>query len=156
MLRSTKNVAVATTTANGTAVNSSRAIAVQSVYTAEQGTRLSHHLSKPSPGFVIARPVTVSALLLLAFCPTPAHAVVLASVQATARRCLQGSDPAACERALDEAEVLQRRASARSAYPCQTLLLGLQADLIMEQLGQGRGEQALTDLGAAVRGCAGL
>ena len=105
---------------------------------------------------MIARPVTVSALLLLAFFPTPAHAVVLASVQVTARRCLQGSDPAACERALDEAEVLQRRASARSAYPCQTLLLGLQADLIMEQLGKGRGEQALTDLGAAVRGCGGL
>ena len=38
-------------------------------------------------------------------------------------------------------------AAARSAYPCQALLLGLQADLIMQQLGQGRGEQALTDLG---------
>ena len=46
-------------------------------------------------------------------------------------------------------------AAARSAYPCQALLLGLQADLIMQQLGQGRGEQALTDLGRIVRGCAG-
>ena len=117
---------------------------------------MGHHLSKPSPGFVIARPVTVAALLLLAFSPAAAQAVVLASVQVTARRCLEGSDPAACERALDGAEVLQERAAAQSAYPCQTLLLGLQADLIMQQLGQGRGEQALTDLGAAVRGCAGL
>ena len=105
---------------------------------------------------MIARPVTVAALLLLTYSPAPAQAVVLASVQVTARRCLEGSDPAACERALDEAEVLQERAAARSAYPCQTLLLGLQADLIMQQLGQGRGEQALADLGAAVRGCAGL
>ena len=105
---------------------------------------------------MIARPVTVAALLLLASSPAPAQAVVLASVEVTARRCLQDRDPAACERALDEAEVLQERAAARSAYPCQTLLLGLQADLIMQQLGHGRGEQALADLGAAVRGCAGL
>ena len=72
------------------------------------------------------------------------------------RRCLKGSDPAACERALDEAEVLKRRTAARSANPCHALLLGLQADLIMQQLGQGRGEQALTDLGRAFRGCAEL
>ena len=37
LLRKTKKVAVATTTSSGTAVNSSRAIADQSVYTAEQG-----------------------------------------------------------------------------------------------------------------------
>ena len=55
-----------------------------------------------------------------------------------------------------EAEVLQRRASARNAFPCQTLLLGVQADLVLQQLGQGRGAQAIDDLNAAVRGCAGL
>ena len=80
----------------------------------------------------------------------------LAAFQARAQRCLEHSHLQLCEQALIEAEALQRQASARSAYPCQTLLLGLQADLIMQQLGQGRGEQALTDLGAAVRGCAGL
>ncbi len=37
LLRKTKKVAVATTTSRGTAVNSSRAIADQSVYTAERG-----------------------------------------------------------------------------------------------------------------------
>ena len=37
LLRRTKKVAVATTTSRGTAVNSSRAIADQSVYTAERG-----------------------------------------------------------------------------------------------------------------------
>ena len=84
------------------------------------------------------------------------RATPLAAFQARAQRCFEASHHQVCEQALLEAEALQRRASARSAYPCQTLLLGLQADLIMEQLGQGRGEQALTDLGAAVRGCAGL
>ncbi|MFL2498149.1 MAG: hypothetical protein ACJ0GQ_10055 [Parasynechococcus sp.] len=57
---------------------------------------------------------------------------------------------------MDRAEQLQRRAADLEAYPCQTLLLALQADVILQQLGQGRGEQALADLDAAVRGCAGL
>jgi hypothetical protein len=57
---------------------------------------------------------------------------------------------------LIEAEALQRQASARSAYPCQTLLLGVQADLVMQQLEAGRGVQAVTDLQAAILGCAGL
>ena len=52
--------------------------------------------------------------------------------------------------------MLQRQASARSAYPCQTLLLGVQADLVMQQLEAGRGVQAMADLEAAIRGCAGL
>jgi hypothetical protein len=51
---------------------------------------------------------------------------------------------------------LQRRAADLEAYPCQTLLLALQADVILQQLGQGRGERALADLSAAGRGCAGL
>jgi hypothetical protein len=54
------------------------------------------------------------------------------------------------------AETLQRRAASREAFPCQTLLLGLQADLIMQRLDQGRGDEALDDLGQAVRGCHGL
>ena len=77
-------------------------------------------------------------------------------MQAEARLCLQGRQPAACERALDRAEQLQRRAADLEAYPCQTLLLALQADVILQQLGQGRGERAVADLDAAVRGCSGL
>jgi len=42
-----KNAAVATTTANGAAVNSSRITAVQSVYIA-QTQNLGHHLSRSS------------------------------------------------------------------------------------------------------------
>ena len=76
--------------------------------------------------------------------------------QARARRCFEGRQPQFCEQALIEAEALQRQASARSAYPCQTLLLGVQADLVMQQLQAGRGADALADLQAATRGCAGL
>ena len=80
----------------------------------------------------------------------------LAAFQARARRCLEQGHLQLCEQALIEAEALQRQASARSAYPCQTLLLGVQADLVMQQLQAGRGAQAVANLQAATRGCAGL
>ncbi|WP_286188646.1 hypothetical protein [Synechococcus sp. A15-24] len=104
----------------------------------------------------MARPVTVVASLLVLSCAGEVKAAGLAAVQADARLCLQGRQPAACERALDHTEQLQRRAADLEAYPCQTLLLALQADVILQQLGQGRGERALADLSAAGRGCAGL
>ena len=80
----------------------------------------------------------------------------LAAFQARAHRCFEASHPKLCEQALIEAEALQRQASARSAYPCQTLLLGVQADLVMQQLQAGRGVEAIADLQAATRGCAGF
>ena len=80
----------------------------------------------------------------------------LAAFQARAKRCLEQGHTQLCEQALIEAEALQRQASARSAYPCQSLLLGVQADLVMQQLQAGRGAQAIADLQAATRGCAGL
>ena len=79
----------------------------------------------------------------------------LAAFLARARHCLEGRQQL-CEQALIEAEALQRQALARSAYPCQTLLLGVQADLVMQQLRAGRGAEAIADLQAATRGCAGL
>ena len=104
----------------------------------------------------MARPVTVMALVLTLSTTEGAQAAGLAAVQGDARLCLQAGSSSACERALDRAEQLQRRAVDLEAYPCQTLLLALQADVILQQLGKGRGEQALADLDAAVRGCAGL
>ena len=85
-----------------------------------------------------------------------AQAMSLAAFEVRAQRCLEASQRQICEQALIEAEALQQRASARSAYPCQTLLLGVQADLVMQQLKAGRGAQAVADLHAATRGCAGL
>ncbi|BEV36668.1 hypothetical protein CREGCYN_14800 [Synechococcus sp. M16CYN] len=58
-----------------------------------------------------------------------------------------------CQRALGEAEILQKRAYKRNAFSCQTLLLGVQADLILQQLGSGRGTQAIADLKAVSRDC---
>ena len=85
-----------------------------------------------------------------------ARASPLAAFQARAKRCFEVNQPQICEQALIEAEALQQQASARSAYPCQTLLLGVQADLVMQQLQAGRGAQAIADLQAATRGCTGL
>ncbi len=80
----------------------------------------------------------------------------LAAFQARAQRCLEHGHFQLCEQALIEADELQRQASARSAYPCQTQLLGVQADLVMQQLEAGRGAEAITNLQRAIRGCAGL
>ena len=106
---------------------------------------------------VIGRPVTVMAFLLWAGSgAAPVHAATLAGLQTHAMACLQAIRLSSCQTALIQAEALARRASARSAYPCQTLLLGLQADVIMQQLGDGRGSKAVEAVGATARGCAGL
>ena len=86
----------------------------------------------------------------------PARSVDLRSLESIAGQCLRSFVLPDCRRALVMAETLQRSASSREAYPCQTLLLGLQADLIMQQLGEGRGASALDDLRATIGGCAGL
>mgnify|MGYP004110315545 FL=1 len=105
---------------------------------------------------MIARPVTVAGLVLLLADVAGAQPISLSVVLSGAHRCLQRFDEQACEQTLDQAELLQQRAAAREAYPCQTLLLGLQADLILQQLGSGRSDRAVDDLGSIQRGCAGL
>jgi len=54
------------------------------------------------------------------------------------------------------AESLQRRAAAADRNSCQSLALGLQADVVMVQLKAGRGEPALEGLGELQRECRGL
>ena len=104
-----------------------------------------------------SRPVTVLiALLLFAGSARPANAASWAGLQPNAMRCLQQGQLSACQAAILQAEALAQRATARNAYPCQTLLLGLQADFIMQQLGDGRGDKALAAVAATGRGCAGL
>ena len=102
-------------------------------------------------------PVTVLIALLLAGAwARPAQASSWSGLQANALRCLQGGQDSACQTAILQAESLARRATARNAFPCQTLLLGLQADFIMQQLGDGRGAQAIDAVASTGRGCAGL
>ena len=105
---------------------------------------------------MIARPVTVAGLVLLLADVAGAQPLSLQGVLAGAHHCLKRADSQACERTLDQAEVLQQRAAARKAYPCQTLLLGLQADLMLQHLGHGRGSAAVADLKDIAKGCAGL
>lgn len=61
-----------------------------------------------------------------------------------------------CQEALNRAEQLQRSASARDRYPCQTMLLGLQSDLVMVQLRAGRGKDAVNFLTAVNVHCQGF
>ena len=92
---------------------------------------------------------------MLALSP-PARSGDLRSLESISAQCLRAFVLPDCRRALVMAETLQRSASSREAFPCQTLLLGLQADLIMQQLGEGRGASALNDLQATISGCTGL
>ena len=105
-------------------------------------------------GLISARVVMI--LAAMAFGASEVNAQGLDRFNSGALRCLHSGHREVCQRALDDAEVLQRLASSRQAYPCQTLLLGVQADLILQQLGDGRGDRAISDLQAARRGCPGL
>ena len=102
-------------------------------------------------------PVTVLIVLLFSSSwAAPAQASSWSGLRSNAMRCLQAGQNAACQTAILQAESLAQRATARNAFPCQTLLLGLQADLIMQQLGDGRGEKAIAAVATTGRGCAGL
>ena len=98
----------------------------------------------------------VSVLITLVFYASDVNAQGFEGLESDSIQCLQTGNRSICQRALDKAEVLQRLASTRQAYPCQTMLLGVQADLILQQLGDGRGDLAISDLEAARRGCPGL
>ena len=88
--------------------------------------------------------------------PVLAQLMPLKQVLLLAQRCFEGGSPSSCQIVLDRAEDLHRRAAELEAYPCQTVLLGLQADVVMQQLGQGRADRAQADLQVIARACAGL
>ena len=85
-----------------------------------------------------------------------ARAGSLAGLVPSARACFASEQPQDCNRALLQAEDLQRKASDLDRYPCQSLLLGLQAEVVMVQLGAGRGAEANETLMTVQRGCHGL
>ena len=99
-------------------------------------------------------------LVLCGFLPLlgmiPVRAAQLPGLTPLALACFQSGQLNACQAALLRAEALQRRAGAQSNYPCQTLLLGLQADVIMSQLRAGRGDDALIMLEEVSNSCRGL
>ena len=85
-----------------------------------------------------------------------ASAASLRSVNPVALDCFRFERIASCQQALRRAEQLQRSASARDRYPCQTMLLGLQSDLVMVQLREGRGKDAVNFLTAVNIQCQGF
>ena len=85
-----------------------------------------------------------------------ASAASLRSVNPVALDCFRFERIDSCQEALNRAEQLQRSASARDRYPCQTMLLGLQSDLVMVQLRAGRGKDAVNFLTAVNVQCQGF
>ena len=94
--------------------------------------------------------------LLLGSVERPLHAASLNGVRPLLVECFRSAHAASCDRALLRTEAMQRRAADRELYPCQTLLLGLQAEMVMAQLAEQRGAKALETMREAERLCAGL
>lgn len=80
----------------------------------------------------------------------------LARLEPWLRDCFATQSLQACEQALLQAEALQQRAADQDRYPCQTMVLGLQADVVMVQLRQGRGVQAPAAMAPVRQRCTGL
>ena len=87
---------------------------------------------------------------------SPALASALDGIRPELIACFTTEDASQCARALDLTEQLQRRAASRERFPCQSLLLGLQAEVVMVQLSEGRGDRALRTLQDTDRLCWGL
>ena len=94
--------------------------------------------------------------LVIGSVEAPVHAASLEGVRPVLMACFQSANAASCDRALVLTEALQRRAADRQFYPCQTLLLGLQAEVVMVQLAEQRGQKAFETLRESERLCARL
>ena len=108
---------------------------------------------------VSSQEIAISGVILLAVGSAfmgSASAASLRSVNPVALDCFRFERIASCQQALIRAEQLQRSASARDRYPCQTMLLGLQSDLVMVQLRAGRGKDAVNFLTAVNAQCQGF
>jgi len=100
--------------------------------------------------------VGVGASLWMAGLGAVARADALAALEPWVRDCFTTQRPRACEQALLRAEALQQRAAEQDRYPCQSMVLGLQADVVMVQFRQGRGARAFETLAAVRQRCSGL
>ena len=93
---------------------------------------------------------------VLVLIPPSARAAHLPGLNPQALECFRSGGITPCQRALLQAEALQRSAAAQSNYSCQTMVLGLEADVIMSQLHAGRGEEAIAMLEEVNQRCRGL
>jgi len=94
--------------------------------------------------------------LVIGSVAAPVHAASLDGVRPLLVACFKSADAPSCDRALMLTEAMQRRAADRQLYPCQTLLLGVQAEVVMVQLGEQRGQKVFETLRDSERLCAGL
>ena len=94
--------------------------------------------------------------LVIGSVEAPVRAASLEGVRPILMACFQSANATSCDRALVLTEALQRRAADRQFYPCQTLLLGLQAEVVMVQLAEQRGQKAFETLRDSERLCARL
>ncbi|KZR85495.1 hypothetical protein MITS9509_02679 [Synechococcus sp. MIT S9509] len=99
-------------------------------------------------------PATVS--LVIGSVEAPVHATSLAGVRPLLLACFRSFNENSCDRALVITEALQQRAGESELYPCQTLLLGLQAEVVMVQLAEQRDQKAIETLRESERLCSGL
>ena len=84
------------------------------------------------------------------------HAASLDGVRPVLLACFRSANAASCDRALVLTEAMQRLAADRERYSCQTMLLGLQAEVLMIQLAEQRGQKVFETLRDSERLCAGL
>ncbi len=70
--------------------------------------------------------------------------------------CLRTANSQKCTRAIIELEIIQRKASAKGWYSCQSNALGLGSDLIMTQLNVNRESSTLHMLKKVEELCFGL
>ncbi|WP_114994594.1 hypothetical protein [Synechococcus sp. UW179A] len=99
-------------------------------------------------------PATVS--FVFGSVEAPVQATSLEVVQPLLIACFRSANASSCDRALVLMEAMQRRAAEREMYPCQTLLLGLQAEVLMVQLAEHRGQKAFETLRESERLCSSL
>jgi hypothetical protein len=88
--------------------------------------------------------------------PTAVLAGLTTNLLPSAQDCLQTGREASCHQALVLAESLQRKAARAERNSCQSMTLGLQADVLMVQLKNGRGDKAFDTLRDVQRHCQGL
>ena len=86
----------------------------------------------------------------------PVHAASLDRARPLLIACFRSAHAPSCNQALVLTEAMQSRAADRELYPCQTLLLGLQAEVVMVQLAEQRGQKVFETLRDSERLCAGL
>ena len=100
--------------------------------------------------------ISATLALVMGSVEAPVHAAYLDGARPLLVACFSSANASSCDRALMLIEAMQRRAADREIYPCQPLLLGLQAEVVMVQLAEQRGQKAFETLRESERLCARL